>query len=101
MRNRLRAEGQGIDATVSVGKEGLTAGVVDELDAQLKRHHLVKVRIQRSAIGPDKGSKDAQALELAERLGADLVERRGHTVLLYRRRARGRGTQMAHMPDSA
>jgi len=87
LRNRLRAEGQGIDATVHVGKGGLTDGVVDELNAQLKRHHLVKVRVQRGAIGPDRASKDDQARELAERLGAELVERRGHTVLLYRKKA--------------
>ncbi|UCC93310.1 MAG: YhbY family RNA-binding protein [Thermoplasmata archaeon] len=86
-RRRLRTEGQGLDATVHVGKDGLTEGVEAELDAQLKRHHLVKVRIQRTAIAEGPGSKDAQARELAERLGAELVERRGHTVLLYRRRA--------------
>lgn len=88
LRNRLRKEGQGIDPSVSIGKGGLTDGVRDELDAQLKRHHLVKVRIQRSVVGDDAGSKDVQAKELADHLGAELVERRGHTVLLYRRRAK-------------
>jgi RNA-binding protein len=86
LRKRLRTEGQGLDSTVHVGKDGLTEGVEAELNAQLKRHHLVKVRIQRSAVADGPGSKDTQAKELAERLGADLVERRGHTVLLYRRR---------------
>lgn len=87
LRNRLKTEGQGIDATVHVGKEGLTDGVVAELDSQLRRHHLVKVRIQRSAVGGDRTVKDAQAEDIAQRLGAELVERRGHTVLLYRKRA--------------
>jgi RNA-binding protein len=84
-KNRLKTEGQGIAAAVSVGKGGLTEGVEAELDAQLKRHHLVKVRIHRSAVGGDRAGKDEQALELAQRMGAELVERRGHTVLLYRR----------------
>jgi RNA-binding protein len=84
-RNRLKAEGQRIEATVNVGKGGLTDGVLDELDAQLKRQHLVKVRVQRGAIGSDPDAKDAQAEDMADRLGAELVERRGHTVLLYRR----------------
>jgi RNA-binding protein len=87
-KQRLKAEGQGLESTVHIGKGGLTDGVVGELDAQLKRQHLVKVRIQRVAIGDDRQVKDAQAQELAERLGAELVERRGHTVLLYRRKAR-------------
>ena len=84
-RNRLRTEGQGIDATVHIGKGGLTEGVEAELDAQLKRNHLVKVKIQRTAVGGDRAGKDEQALELAQRMGAELVERRGHTVLIYRR----------------
>ncbi len=87
LRNRLKAEGQGIDAKVHVGKEGLTEGVVAELDSQLRRHHLVKVRVQRSAVGGDRTGKDAQAKDIAQRLGAELVERRGHTILLYRKRA--------------
>ena len=88
LRNRLRAEGQDLEPTVNVGKGGITEGVLEELDAQLRRNHLVKVRIQRSAVGVDKDAKDSQAIELARGLGAELVERRGHTVLLYRRKAR-------------
>ena len=87
LRNHLRREGQGLEATVNVGKAGLTDGLMEELDAQLKRNHLVKVRVQRGALGDDKDAKDAQALEMAERSGAQLVERRGNTVLLYRRKA--------------
>ncbi len=98
-RQRLKAEGQGLDATVHIGKGGLTDGVVEELDAQLKRHHLVKVRIQRGAIGDDRQVKDAQAQELAERLVAELVERRGHTVLLYRRR-KARRLPTSDRPDT-
>jgi RNA-binding protein len=86
LRRRLRTEGQTLDATVHVGKEGLTEGVEAELNAQLKRHHLVKVRIQRSAVADGRGNKEAQARDIAERMSAELVERRGHTVLLYRRR---------------
>ena len=87
LRERLRAEGQRVEATLQVGKGGVTDGVVSELDAQLKRNHLVKVRLQRGAAGGDREAEEALALELAGRLGAELVERRGHTVLLYRRRS--------------
>ncbi|MCK4971313.1 MAG: YhbY family RNA-binding protein, partial [Thermoplasmata archaeon] len=61
LKKRLKAEGQAIDATVNVGKGGLTEGVLDELDVQLKRQHLVKVKIQRSAVGGDREGKDMQA----------------------------------------
>jgi RNA-binding protein len=86
-KKRLRSEGQALDATVNIGKAGVTEGVMEELDTQLRRNHLVKVRLQRSAVGEDKQEKDIQATELAALLSAELVERRGHTVLLYRRKA--------------
>jgi len=97
-KNRLKTEGQGIDATVHVGKGGLTEGVEAELDAQLKRNHLVKVKIQRTAVSSDRAGKDEQALELAHRMSAELVERRGHTVLLYRRSSPRR--KRSNQPDA-
>lgn len=100
-RKRLRSEGQALDATVNIGKGGVTEGILEELDAQLRRNHLVKVRVQRSAVGEDKQAKDIQATELADLLGADLVERRGHTVLLYRRKAPRRSPQIGQTPDRA
>ena len=86
-RQRLKAEGQGLDATVHIGKGGLTDGVVEELE------------LVRGAIGDDRQVKDAQAQELAERLVAELVERRGHTVLLYRRR-KARRLPTSDRPDT-
>lgn len=89
LRKRLRAEGQRIGPTVQVGKGGLDEGVLAELDSQLRRNHLVKVRIQRGAAGGERAVEEEMARSLAERLGAELVERRGHTVLVYRRSAKG------------
>jgi RNA-binding protein len=93
LRRRLRAEGQRIGPTVQIGKGGLDEGVLAELDAQLRRNHLVKVRIQRGAAGGDRDVEEELGTSLAERLGAELVERRGHTVLVYRRSAKGPPTR--------
>ena len=82
----MRAEGQRIEATVHVGKGGVSTGIVEELDAQLKRNHLVKVRVQRGAAGGDREGEVGIAEELAAALGAEIVERRGHTILIYRRK---------------
>lgn len=87
-RRRLRAEGQRIGATVNVGKGGLSPGVLEELDARLKRDHLVKVRLARGAAGGDRAAEEDLARSLCEALGAELVERRGHTALIYRRTRR-------------
>ncbi len=86
---RLREEGQRLQPTVHVGKGGLDDRVLSELDAQLRRNHLVKVRILRGAAGGDRTGEEELARTLAEGLGAELVERRGHTVLVYRRSAKG------------
>ncbi len=89
-RRRLRAEGQALRPVVEVGRRGLDAAVVAEVDGQLKRNRLVKVRIQ--AGGPGGHGRDAEdelAARLAEVVGAELVERRGHTVLLHRARGGG------------
>ena len=87
-RRQLVAEGQRIKATVQVGKGGLSPGVLEELDTRLKRDHLVKVRLVRGAAGGERGEEDEMARALCDELGAELVERRGHTALVYRRTRR-------------
>lgn len=70
-----------LDVTVWVGKAGIDA-VVDELDGQLDDRGTVKVKFLRSA----RGESDAAdlAATLAERVGADLIETRGHTGVFTR-----------------
>ena len=70
-----------LDVTVWVGKHGIEA-VVDELDDQLDDRELVKVKFHRSA----RAGTDAETLagDLAERVGASVVETRGHTAVIER-----------------
>jgi RNA-binding protein len=88
-RRRLRSEGQRLRPAVEVGRRGLEASVIDELRDQLKRSELVKVRIQRSASAEGREGEEWLAESLATAVGAELIERRGHTVLLYRPRRGG------------
>ena len=70
-----------LDVTVWVGKRGPEA-VADELDEQLSGRDRVKTKFLRSArAGTD---TDALAAELAERVGATVVETRGHTAVFER-----------------
>jgi len=78
----LRSEAHDLEATVHLGKNGLTEPVVQELDEQLELRNLVKVRMLDAARG-EKGRKELAA-ELAARVGAALVEVKGNTVVLYR-----------------
>jgi RNA-binding protein len=88
LKKRLRAEGQRLVPTIQVGKGGLEGGLRDELDAQLKRNHLVKVRILHGAVGGGRDDEGALAEDLVRELGAELVEKRGHTLLIYRQHRR-------------
>lgn len=78
----LRATGQALDASFQVGKDGITDGVVKELQTWLSREPLVKVKIHASA----NGERDTESLarELATRAKARFVEVRGHTALFHR-----------------
>lgn len=70
-----------LEVTVWVGKSGIDP-VVDELDTQLDDREAVKVRFQRSALaGTD---TETLAGELADRVGADVVDVRGHTGVFQR-----------------
>ena len=71
--------------TVWVGKDGFTPEVAGELEKQLQRSKMVKVKILPSALQADLTAK-AIATKAAEQTDAALVEVRGHVFILYRRR---------------
>ena len=70
-----------LDVTVWVGKHGIES-VSDELDGQLEDRELVKVKFHRSARG---GSETSElAADLADTVGGEVVETRGHTAVIER-----------------
>lgn len=69
--------------TVWIGKEGYTPQLSGEIEKQLDKNKMVKVRILPSAMQTDKAQ--AIAARAAEEAGAALVEVRGHVFILYRR----------------
>lgn len=81
-RLRLRAKAQALSAAMSVGKSGLTDGVVEEVRRQLEEHRLLKLRLLPSA--QEERSREELAAELAQRTRSELVEVRGNTVVLWR-----------------
>jgi len=80
VRHELKEEGP----TIWVGKEGLTAAVTTQVESQLERTKMVKIRILKSALATD--TAKAIAAKAAEQVNAALVEVRGHVFILYRRR---------------
>lgn len=77
-RKHLRGLAHGLKPLVQVGDAGLSAGVLRALDAALRDHELVKVRLRE----PE--DKKAAARQLADASGSALCGVVGHTVILYR-----------------
>jgi len=72
---KLKAQATEIDATIWVGKNGLTDSVVRELKDQLKSKRLVKVKILKNAL--EEIPRNRIARELEEHSGAKLLDIRG------------------------
>lgn len=87
----LRATGQSLEVAFQVGKEGVTEGVVKELQNRLTKEPLVKVRLLKSA----REDEDTRSLaeDLAKRARVTLVEVRGHTALFHRPPRHKRGPE--------
>ena len=79
-RADLRAEAHHLKVTVHLGQQGITDAVAKSLDDALRTHELVKVALTKST---DISAKDA-ARQLAEQLGAEVVQTIGRTCTLYR-----------------
>src|SRR6059058_3277356 len=79
-RAELRAEAHHLTPMVHVGHQGLTDALRQTLDDALRTHELVKVALAKST---DVSAKDA-AHQLAEQVGADVVQTIGRTCTLYR-----------------
>jgi RNA-binding protein len=81
LRRKLRAAGHHLSPVVQVGKEGVSAAVVRQLEQALRDHELVKVKV--GAESPE------DRFEAAERLAADagahLAQVLGRTLLVYRK----------------
>ena len=80
-RRHLRSLGHHLDPVVQLGKLGLTSGVIAATTDALESHELIKVR--RGSECPD--SHDEVAAALTKAVGAELVQKLGRTLLIYRR----------------
>ncbi len=79
-RAALRAEAHHLDVLVHVGHQGLTDPLLASLDDVLRTKELVKVQVAKAG---DLSAKTA-ANDLAERMGAEVVQVIGRTFTLFR-----------------
>ncbi|MBO8414759.1 MAG: ribosome assembly RNA-binding protein YhbY [Proteobacteria bacterium] len=79
-RQFLKGEAHSLNPVVLLGNDGITEGVLKELDSSLEHHELLKVRVNAG------DSRKEQAQELADAVGAELVQVIGRIAVLFRQR---------------
>ena len=76
----LRSIGHKLNPVVTVSDNGLSEGVMAELERALEDHELIKVKLN---VG-DPAARKAVAADICEQTGAALAQSIGKVALLYR-----------------
>jgi RNA-binding protein len=90
-RRQLRGLGHGLPPVVQIGKSGLSDSVKKAIEEQLLAHELIKVR----RAGDCPLDKHAIASAIESELGAEIAQKLGHTLLLYRAHPENPGLELA------
>ena len=77
---KLKALAQHLDASLKVGKNGVSDGFIKSVDDALSRRELIKIKFDEF-----KDQRKELAPLLAEKTGSHLVTLLGHVAVLFRR----------------
>lgn len=79
-RRELRARAHGLNPVVSISQHGLSEAVLKEIDASLKAHELVKIRVY----GDDREARETYLNTICEELEAAAVQHIGKLLIVWR-----------------
>ena len=85
MKRHVRHVLKDENPTIWVGKDGLTPQLVSEIEKQLQKNKMLKIRILPAAMQGENTSETI-ATKAAEQTNSALVEVRGHVFILFRKR---------------
>ena len=85
MKRHVRHVLKDENPTIWVGKEGLTSQLISEIEKQLQKNKMVKVRVLPATLTGDTTAQTI-GVKAAEQTSAGLVEVRGHVFILFRKR---------------
>jgi putative YhbY family RNA-binding protein len=85
MKRHVRHVLKDENPTIWIGKEGLTPQLAAEVEKQLQKNKMVKIRILPAALA-EQNTAQSIATKTAEQTKAALVEVRGHVFILFRKR---------------
>ena len=86
LKRRIKRKLGAEKPTVWVGKEGATNQIVNEIAKQLDKREIIKAKILKTAL-KDEEAKNI-ATKIAQQTESELIEVRGHTFLLYKKKAK-------------
>ena len=86
MKRRLKRKSSAEKPTIWVGKIGATQKIVKEVSRQLEQNEVVKAKILKTALKEVEGEEIAR--QIANQTDSILIEIRGHTFILYKKRRR-------------
>jgi len=69
--------------TLRIGRSGLSDAMYEELDAQLQSRKVVKIKINKG-LADEREERRQIFEEIAERMGAVLVDARGNVAIYWR-----------------
>lgn len=79
-RRFLRAQAHGLSPVVLLGEAGLSEAVLKEIDASLKAHELIKIKVA----GEDRATRARLLETICGTLGAAPVQHIGKILVIYR-----------------
>ena len=79
-RRLLKARAHALKPVVTVGDQRLSAPVLREIDASLRAHDLIKIRVTAD----DRDARQAMLGEICLRTGASPVQHIGKILVVYR-----------------
>ena len=82
-RSALRARAHPLSPVVIIGNDGLTAGVLIEIERSLKAHELIKIRVTGAGHAERKSMHDA----ICANSSASPVQHIGKILVIYREHA--------------
>jgi len=87
-KRRIKREMSAEKPSIWIGKDGATNQIADEISRQLDQKEIVKIKALKTALRDEEAK--TVAARIAQQTEATLIDVRGHTFVLYRRRKRKR-----------
>jgi RNA-binding protein YhbY len=81
---RRMAHDREFRVTLRIGRSGLTNAMYDELDAQLRSRKVVKIKMNKG-LTDERNERRQIFEEIADRMGAVLVDARGNVAIYWRK----------------